>query len=228
MRKSIAMLLAAPMVLTSLPVQAQASKWTNWTRMNPDSYKFDFATMGERCLSGAAVTTVTEAECREAKQMVEAGSCPYVPIPNGTRYEFMNGLKAGSPYVYQMMIKQLPGVHMAYSCKLQSTGRIFDWYVGQTKKSCGNLGARERVLEIGKPIDNPTLQLIPEVQYETRSSMTTSEVPTGQSVVTVGGMYYPTYRGGNTNIEVGAQAKTRSTNTNTDGGDCNICQPRRH
>lgn len=144
MRKSIAALLAASMALTSL-TPANASEWTNWNRMNPNSYKVTMAEMTNRCQVAVTLTGKgTKAECEEIAKMVLANKCQYVPVPVGVRYDWMNGLKASQPHVYEKMIQALDGPRKAYVCT-SSSGRVYDWYVGEDGISCGNLGAREFV-----------------------------------------------------------------------------------
>jgi hypothetical protein len=127
--------------VTLEPELVQEIQYSRWINMKPESYLIDIDDMDDRCLAGAAETSVTTAECQEAKSMLQAGQCRYQPIPDGTLYEFLMGLKAGKQHVYLNMVKRLGVTRMAYSCTV-STDRVIDWYVGEDKVSCGNVAAR--------------------------------------------------------------------------------------
>ena len=137
----LATVLSAVMAIGAVSAQEASIDWTDWVHMNPDSYLIDIEEMDNRCLEGASVTSVTVTECLEAKQLLQSGLCDYLPIPDGTHYEFLIGLRSGESHVYQNRVKRLRVSRMAYSCRL-STGRTIDWYAGEDGKSCGNVAAR--------------------------------------------------------------------------------------
>ena len=140
---SLMVVFATISLTTVSTVNAQEPEipWTSWTSMNPDSFLIDIGEMDNRCHEGTAHSSATAEECDEAKAMLQANQCSYLPIPDGIRYEFLIGLKAGKPHVYQHKEKRLGASRMAYSCTV-STGRVIDWYAGEDGVSCGNVAAR--------------------------------------------------------------------------------------
>ncbi len=224
MRKSIATLLAASMALSSI-APANASEWTNWTRMNPDSYKVTMAEMTNRCLASVALTGKgSEAECEEVATMLQANQCQFAPVPDGVRYDWMNGLKAGRPHVYTKMVKALGAPRKAYICTAAS-GRVYDWYVGEDGISCGNLGAREFVPPPVAYLPPPPPSSPPVIPMPTITTTITqshgSDVPTSYGY---GWFPSPTYRGGRTIVTSESGADSSST-SRSNGGCTAACTP---
>ena len=210
-------MLAAPMALISFAVPAQASEWTDWTRMNPDSYKVTMAEMTNRCLASVALTGEgSRAECEEVATMLQANQCQFAPVPDGVRYDWMNGLKAGRPHVYTKKVKALGAPRMAYVCKT-STGRVFDWYVGENGISCGNLGLREFV-----PGPRLTITPTPAPPSVVITTTVAPRTPEGSSVSAPFFYGWPgvNYGGGDFNINAGSRSRSTSTSTSGDNGCC--------
>ena len=167
------------------------------------------------------MTTVTSIECEEVTAMIQASRCAFEPVPDGIRYEFMNGLRASKPHVYTNKVKALGAARMAYVCKT-STDRVFDWYVGEDGISCGNLGAREFV-----PI--PRLTITPPPPVRPSVVITTTIAPAQPEGSSASAPYFywpaPAYSGGNTNVRVKNSTRSTSTANATTKGGCTICTP---
>ncbi len=135
-----------------LPTSENPAKG-NWTKMHPTSFAPTVESALEQCERTAKLDSndrLTPEMCQVLEQKLKAKTCQSVSVADGVVFDHMNGRVSGRSQVTHHVKKLLGRNDPALLCDLGDEVYAY-WFVGDTGRSCNNVG----FVYVAKPIVQP-------------------------------------------------------------------------
>lgn len=112
-----------------------------WENMVESSFRGTVKDALRQCYRNADVSAddaLTPLKCALLGEMLTAGECSVVQVPDGVVFDILNGLLAGESHMWFLMEKQLGRLDRALLCDVGNGVHAY-WFTGIVGQSCNNL-----------------------------------------------------------------------------------------